>query len=653
MRSYLSGSLLFPVRGEDEVQKDMTSVPVKGARKAVVWMLSALCIMVSLFHLFVAVDSSITVVQQRVIHVMAILLIFFLSSAEKRMDQPGIRAAADLVLFGLAIVLTVYFVRGNTLSALSERGVRGITRTDMIFGIALILTILYVGWRSVGPALTILSLVFISYAFFGRSMPEIIAHKGYSIKKITDYIAWTSEAIFGSCIGASASFVALYIIFGELLNAFGAGQFFIDIAYALTGRMKGGPAEASVVSSALMGSINGSAVANVVTTGTFTIPLMKKVGYTPEFAGAVEAVASTGGQLLPPVMGAAAFVMADLTGIPYSTIIIAAIVPGLLYYISLGVAVYLEACKKNLGQEDAGRLPAVKAVLKQGWYHAIPIVVLIVALLGLGYSANTSAIYAILCLLGIGAINTLRKDKRLPVKEIRESLIAAAKTTVPVAIACACAGIVIGVVSMTGIGVKFTTIVFRVSGGNMLGMLLMIMVACIVMGMGLPSTAAYIIAASIGAPALIQAGIPLLAAHLFVFYFAIMSFITPPVAMSAYAAAGIAKCGSGKTGVMAFMLGLAGFIIPFFYAYRPSLLLVDAGAAEATWSVLVASLATVNMAVVVIGYLKRPVHWAFRLVLGVAAAMLVVPYLWGDIGGMILSAAVYAFCLRGNREGKK
>ena len=621
-----------------------------GLIKAAETVLAALCVVVSLFHIFVAVNSSISVVQQRVIHVMAILLVFFVDQVAKTSRKSMWKTIVNMMLLALMIVLSVYFIKGNTLAALSQRGVRGITQTDMILGVLLILTILYVSYRTVGLALTILSLIFIAYAYFGRYMPDLIAHKGYTIKKITDYVAWTSESIFGSCIGASASFVALYIIFGELLNAFGAGQFFIDIAYALTGRMKGGPAEASVVSSALMGSINGSAVANVVTTGTFTIPLMKKVGYSPEFAGAVEAVASTGGQLLPPVMGAAAFVMADLTGIPYSTIIIAAIVPGLLYYLSLGIAVYLEARKNNLGCEDESRLPVVREVLKGGWYHAIPIIVLIIALLGFGFSANTSAIYAMAVLLIIGTINTLRREKRLPVREIYQSLVAAAKTTVPVAIACACAGIVIGIVSMTGIGVKFTTIVFRVSGGNMLGMLLMIMIACIVMGMGLPSTAAYIIAASIGAPALVQAGIPLIAAHLFVFYFAIMSFITPPVAMSAYAASGIAKSRNGKTGLLAFMLGLAGFIIPFIYVYRPALLLVDTGVLESVWVVLIATLATVDMAVVCIGYLKRPMHMALRLLLAASAILLVVPVIWADIIGIAVSAAVFGYCLMSTRH---
>lgn len=618
--------------------------------KIVGYITAAVCILMSLFHVFVAVNSSITVVMQRVIHVMAVLLVFFLGETTKAAQKSKWKTVANLLFVVLSLVVAVYFMKGNTLSALSARGVRGISQTDMVFGIILILLVLFVSYRTVGLALTILSVIFILYAFFGRSMPALIAHKGYSIKKITDYVAWTSESIFGSCIGASVSFVALYIIFGELLNAFGAGQFFIDIAYALTGRMKGGPAEASVVSSALMGSINGSAVANVVTTGTFTIPLMKKVGYKPEFAGAVEAVASTGGQLLPPVMGAAAFVMADLTGIPYSTIIIAALVPGLLYYISLGVAVYLEASKNNLGCEDESRLPVVKEVLKAGWYHLLPILVLIVALLGFGYSANTSAIYSIVVLLAIGVFNTLRREKRLPIREIRDSLIAAAKTTVPVAIACACAGIVIGIVSMTGIGVKFTTIVFRVSGGNMLAMLAMIMLACIVMGMGLPSTAAYIIAASIGTPALIQAGIPDIAAHLFVFYFAIMSFITPPVAMSAYAAAGIAKCKSGKTGLLAFMLGLAGFIIPYIYAYRPALLLVNTPVLDSVWVVIVAAFATISMSIVVIGYFRRRMNVLERLLLAVGAMLLVTPATITDILGMGLSAAVLVWMVLSSKK---
>ena len=616
-----------------------------GFGKALGAILSALCVIVSLFHIYVSYSTGITMVQQRIIHVFFILLIFFLSQTVKALRASKSKLIVNLV-FSIAITgVGVYFVNGSTLSALSARGISGASQADIVMGVLLTLAILYVSFRTVGWALTALSLIFIAYAMLGPYMPDLIAHKGYKVPYITSYLAWTSEAIFGSTIGASVSFVALYIIFGELLNNFGAGQFFIDIAYALTGRMKGGPAEAAVVSSALMGSINGSAVANVVTTGTFTIPLMKKVGYRPAFAGAVEAVASTGGQLLPPVMGAAAFVMADVTGIPYATIILAALVPGLLYYLSLGVAVYLEADKRNLDKEDASRLPRIKQVLKEGWYHAIPILVLLVALLGLGLSANYAAIFAIIALLAVGIIKAALTERRFPLKEIVESLISGARTAVPVAIACACAGIVIGIVSMTGIGVKFTSIVFEASGGNLFMMLVMIMVACIVMGMGLPSTAAYIIAASIGAPALIKAGIPDLAAHLFVFYFAIISFITPPVAMAAYAASGIAKSKTSETGWLAFMLGLPGFIIPFIYAYRPAMLLVGAAPLQAIWVVACSTLAVVLMAVAVIGWLRRRLNALERLLLGAAAAFLIFPALWCDITGLTLAAVMLAYVL--------
>lgn len=615
--------------------------------------IKALCILLSLFHLFIAVNSSITVVQQRVIHVMAILLLFFLSECSKNVKGKAWKVAINLVFAAFVTATAIYFLNGTSLSALSKRGIMGVTQMDIVFGVILVLAVLYISYRTVGWALTALSVIFIIYAFFGRSMPSMIAHKGYNLSQIVSYLSWTTESIFGTCIGASVSFVALYIIFGELLNNFGAGQFFIDIAYALTGRMKGGPAEAAVVSSALMGSINGSAVANVVTTGTFTIPLMKKVGYRPAFAGAVEAVASTGGQLLPPVMGAAAFVMADLTGIPYSKIIIAALIPGLLYYLSLGVAVYLEASKKNLACEDASRLPKVKAVLKKGWFHAIPILVLIVALMGFGYSANLSAMMAMAALLLIGIPRILITEKRFPMREITDALITAAKTSIPVIIACACAGIVIGIVSMTGIGVKFTTIVFRVSGGNMFLMLLMIMIACIVMGMGLPSTAAYIIAASIGAPALIEAGIPEIAAHLFVFYFAIISFITPPVAMSAYAASGIAQSKTSETGVLAFMLGLSGFIIPFMYVYRPELLIVDTPFMASLWVIIVASVATVLMSVVTIGYLTRKLTIIERMLFAAAAVCLVLPVFWADAVGLTLSAAMLLYVLVFSRKKRR
>ena len=615
--------------------------------------LSGVCIAASLFHIFIAWDTSISIVQQRVFHVFIMILIYFLMQTEKAQKEGKRLGLLYGALSLAAAVVGGYFLANTTLEALLKRGISGTTDLDVAMGVILIVAVMYMAWRTVGWALTALSAIFIGYAMAGPYMPEIIAHRGYNISYITNYVAWTSESIFGTCVSACVSFVALYIIFGELLDKFGAGQFFIDIAYALTGRMKGGPAEASVVSSALMGSINGSAVANVVTTGTFTIPLMKKVGYRPEFAGAVEAVASTGGQLLPPVMGAAAFVMADLTGIPYSTIIIAAVIPGLLYYLSLGTSVYLEADKRGLEAESSDRLPQVKQVLREGWYYALPIVALIVALLGFGLSPSYSALFSIAVLLVIGFVKEYKRNHRLPIREVFAALVKAAKTTVSVTIACACAGIVIGIVSMTGIGIKFTSIVFQLSGGNLLLMLLLVMVACIIMGMGLPSTAAYIIAATVGVPSLIAAGIPELAANMFVFYFAIMSFITPPVAVAAYAAAGLADCSASKTGWLAFMLGLPGFIIPFIYAYNPALLIVDTPVGDTLYIVALTTFAVVLVSMAVIGWFRGQLCPALRVLVAASAILMFIPGVIFDVIGLAAGIGIVGYLLYTRKKHPK
>lgn len=601
-------------------------------------------------HFFFAYKSSISVAQQRVFHTFLFILVFFLYELKNQIDKKkNIGSVVTLLLTAIVLAVGTYYVINMSSPIMVNRAMTGATLPEIIMGVFLILIIMELARRKVGAALTVLSAIFILYALFGKAMPAMIKHKGYSITAITEYLAWTTEGIFGTCIGASVTFVCLYIILGEMLDAFGAGQFFIDIAYAATGKMKGGPAEASVVSSALMGSINGSAVANVVTTGTFTIPLMKKVGYKSEYAGAVEAVASTGGQILPPVMGAAAFIMADLTGIPYSSIVIAAIIPGLLYYLALGISVYLEADKLGLKGEDPEKLPRVKEVLKTGWYYIVPIGVLLVCLLAFGFSANYSAVYAIISLLIVGTVKCLVLEKRLPIKELYQTCVKSMKTTVSVAIACACAGIVIGIVSMTGIGVKFTSIVFRLSGGNTFLMLVLIMLACIVMGMGLPSTAAYIIAATIGVTPLVNADFSELAANMFVFYFAIVSFITPPVALAAYAGAGIAGGNPGKTGIRAFLLGLSGFIIPFVYVYNPALLIVDTSIGATLYVSVLALFAVFLLSVAVTGWLKGKINPVFRILMFASAVLMFIQgQVWTDIAGVVLGIVVSCIVLISN-----
>ncbi|KUO76466.1 MAG: hypothetical protein APF77_18090 [Clostridia bacterium BRH_c25] len=635
------------------MEKESLKAPAKNIAKLIMLIITTLSLIGSIFHIYIAYSTSISVIQQRVFHVFLLIIVYYLYQFKGGLEKNKKYSVLFALVAFITLIVGTYFLMNTSIQAMLKRGIGGASELDILMGVVLIILVLDVTRRTVGFALTVISGIFMIYALFGPHMPEIIAHKGYDIPYITNYITWTMEGIFGTTIGASVSFVALYIIFGELLEKFGAGKFFIDIAYALTGRMKGGPAEASVVSSALMGSINGSAVANVVTTGTFTIPLMKKVGYKPDFAGAVEAVASTGGQLLPPVMGAAAFVMADITGISYANIVIAAIIPGILYYLSLGVSVYLEADKLGLDAESKESLPKLKQVIKEGWYYALPIVMLIVALLGLKLSANYSAIFAIAVLLVVGCIKCIVKEKRFPILEIKESLVNAVKTTIPVAMACACAGIVIGIVSMTGIGVKFTSIVFKLSGGNLFLMLLMIMFACIIMGMGLPSTAAYIIAATIGVPPLIQAGITPIAANMFVFYFAIMSFITPPVAISAYAAAGIANSSAGKTGLQAFVLGLSGFIIPFVYVYNPALLIIESSAGSTIYIAVLTTIAIVMMAIAISGWFINRIPVILRIAF-VASAILM--FIQGnrifDFLGLACGVATFIITILNSRKNK-
>ncbi|MFH1060254.1 MAG: TRAP transporter fused permease subunit [Pseudomonadota bacterium] len=601
-------------------------------------------ILVTCFHLYVGVSTGLNVLQQRIVHVFAIMLVWYLIKLRGRLggqDWPAALAYLGLVLLTLAVGL--YYYSESAPELILERGIMGVSELDVIAGVALIALVLLTSQQAVGLPLTIIAAVFLAYAFFGPYMPEVVAHKGYDVEYVTSYIAWTLEGLYGTPIGASVSFVSLYIIFGELLDQFGAGKFFIDLAYALTGRMRGGPAEAAVLSSAMMGSINGSAVANVVTTGTFTIPLMKRVGYQPHYAGAVEAVASTGGQILPPVMGAAAFVMADMTGIPYANIVVAGLLPGILYYWSLGLAVYLQAGDQGLVGEKGSDLPRFKAVLKGGYYHLIPIGVLIFLLLIMEYSANYAAIFAIGVLVVVGVAKTLLLERRLPLREIRDAFVRAAATTAPVAAACASAGIVIGIVSMTGIGVKFTQIVFDLSSNQLLLMLLLVMLACIVLGMGLPSTAAYVIAATVGAPALVKAGVPVLAANMFVFYFAIISFITPPVAIAAYAGAGIARSNPTRTGFTAFRLGFAGFVIPFIYVYHPALLIVDTPVLP-TLIILAYSIVSVALISAALeGWLGARINLPLRAAMLAAAGMLVAGEPLLNLAGMLAGLGIFAW----------
>ncbi len=598
------------------------------------WLVGVVGVSLCCFHLYTAYFGVLSPLHQRSVHVMALLLIcfvFYRISPNMGGDRLGI---FDWVLAAIVLGMGIYLIPAFDPEAVLDRGIMGPTRMEIILGAVLILLVLEGTRRAVGMPIVLVALAFLIYGLFGHYMPDFISHKGYSIERLVGYLVWTTEGMFGIPVAVSATFVIIFIIFGAFLDKLGAGNFFINMAMALTGRIRGGPALASVVASGMMGSISGSSVSNVVTTGTFTIPLMKRIGYSPLFAGAVEAVASTGGQIMPPVMGAGAFVMAEMLGVSYVHIAIAAAIPALLYFLSVGFMVYFEASKKKLNVLERDQIPRAGEILKKGCHLLIPLAVLVYLLVVKQLSPMLAGFYCICTLVAIASAFILIREKRFPWREILAAMELAAKTAVPVAAACAAAGIVIGVVSLTGLGVRFTQMVIHLSEGMLWLAGLLTMIACIVLGMGLPTTAAYIITAVLGVPALVDMGVTPLAAHMFIFYFAIISFITPPVAISAYAASGVAKTNAMKTGFMSFKLGLAGFVVPFVFLYGPGILIQGKAWAIVLQSVT-AILGVAALAGSLIGWFFMKLALWYRILLFVSAILLIVPNPYYAFAGAI------------------
>ncbi|MEA4882296.1 MAG: TRAP transporter permease [Clostridia bacterium] len=613
---------------------------------------TAVALALAAFQLLTAFYGTLSPMIQRFVHLFGALLLTFLLYGANGKQHRGSTAVSrwNLLIAAVTAVLGVYFIAQLNPDLVLNRGIWGITRLEQWTGLLLMVLVLEATRRTVGWPLVIVALVALAYALLGPYLPEVIAHKGYDVWRLVETLSWTTEGILGTPMAASATFVAVFILFGSFLETLGGAKFFLDLSSAVAGHRKGGPAQVAVISSAAMGTISGSAVANVVTTGTFTIPLMKSLGYQPAFAGAVEAVASTGGQIMPPVMGAAAFVMAEMIEVQYWKICIAALLPAVLYYISASVQVYLRADRLGLKGLPKEELPKVGPTLKQGWYLLVPLVCLVIMLVALQWSPMKAGIWTVAVTVAVSCLNYYLRERRFPWKELVEALEVGGKTLVPVATACGAAGIVIGVVSLTGIGVRFSQVVIDLARGSLPMTLLYTMLACIVLGMGLPTTAAYIITAVLGAPALISLGVQPLAAHLFVFYFACLSFITPPVAMAAYAAAGIADANPMQTGWSAWKLGMAGFIVPFMFVYNQALLL------EGQWYELLLATATsilgvFALAIAIEGWLRRQLPWWQRIISFAAAILLIVPGWATDLGGLALLALVYLLARVGKDAG--
>lgn len=606
-------------------------------------LVTVLAIMMSLFHLYTAGFGSLLVMKQRSTHLLFVFVLgFMLYPIGKKIHKNKI-PIYDWILTGAGATVTAYILMNY--EVLVRRG--GMPTTlDMVMGIVTILLVLEVTRRSIGPELPIIAIIFIAYAFLGPYLPGGLGHRGYSLTRVVNQMYMTTEGIFGTPLGVSSTFVFMFILFGSFLEVTGVGQFFIDMAFAAAGHKKGGPAKAAVLASGFMGSISGSSIANTVTTGAFTIPLMKKVGYHPNFAGAVEAAASTGGQILPPVMGAAAFIMSEFTNIPYIRIVVSAVVPALLYYLGVTIMVHLQASKQGLKGIPKNELPDFKETFKMGFHLLIPLIAVVLFLIR--YSPLRAAFNSILVAL---FVCLLRKHTRIKPQAILHALEDGAKKAIGVASACACAGIIVGIVTLTGLGLTFANMIVSLAGGMLLPTLFLTMIASIILGMGLPTTAKYIVLATMAAPALVQLGVPLIAAHLFILYFGVIADVTPPVALAAYAGAGIAGGDSFKTGIQALKLGSAGFIIPFIFATSPKLLLIDVTFFEASIGILTACLGIVAFASAVQGYFMTHTKFYERILFLVAALMLIHPNVFVDIIGFgILAVPVLLQYFRTKRR---
>ena len=467
-------------------------------------------------------------------------------------------------------------------------------------------------------------------------MPGPLAHRGLSLQQMVGHLFFTTEGVFGIPLGVSSTFIFLFILFGAFLEKTGLGKFFIDIANAIAGWASGGPAKVAVLSSALQGTISGSSVANVVGSGSFTIPMMKKLGYHKNFAGAVEAAASTGGQLMPPIMGAAAFLMAEFVGIPYMEVVKAAVVPAILYFLGVFLGVHFEAKKHHLEGTPRSELPPWGKIMKEEGHLAIPLIA-IIGLLASGYTPMKAALAGIFISI---ATAMLRKNTRMSFYDIVDGLIKGARGALGVLVACAAAGMIIGVVTKTGVGLKLASALVTVAAGNFMLLLFCTMLTSLILGMGVPTTANYVITSTIAAPALIQLGVPTLAAHMFVFYFGIIADITPPVALAAYAGSAISGGDPLKTGVNASKLGIAAFIIPYVFVLSPQLLGIGATFTSVLMTTTTAIIGMIGISGAMIGQFYTRANVFERLILAAGGLCLIDPHGLTDLIGVALLVGV-------------
>ncbi len=638
--------------GEDHEAKIQKLVEeVEGSPRSVTGTVALLilviCLCFSAFHLYTAGAGTLEAMRQRSLHLgFALVLAFLIFPYSNKVRQTRI-PWYDYVLAALAASVALYIFMFY--SQLMARG-GSPTLTDLVMGGICVALTLEATRRVVGKPLVILAGLFMLYAYFGPLVPGRLAHRGKDIQQILEQLYMGTEGIFSIPLGVSATYIVIFILFGSFLSVTGAGKMFIDLAMALFGWMRGGPAKAAVVSSGLMGSISGSSVANAVTTGTFTIPLMKKVGFKPHVAGAVEVAASSSGQFMPPVMGAAAFVMVEYTGIPYIEIIKAAAVPCILSYCAILFMVHLEAVKAGIQGIPRDQLPPVVQILRERGHLLLPFFVL-VGMLVYGFTPLAAGFYSIVFTI---LLSFLKKETRITPRSAVRAMEMAARNTVSVALACGAAGVIIGMVNLTGVGLKLSSMIVAAAGGLLWPTLIFTMLASMILGLGLPTTAAYIVLAAITAPALVTIGVPLLAAHLFVFYFGVLADDTPPVNLPAFATAGIAGANPVITGLIGFKFDCGALLLPYIFATNSALLLIDTTWIGALHVIFSSFMGILCLTSAIQNYLVTYHKIWERLMLFAGAIVLVDTGLLTDLIGVGLFLAVFVMQkLRVAAEQKK
>ena len=597
--------------------------------------IAGIALAASCFHLYTAAFGLLPAMTQRAIHWMFMgALIFLLYPVSKKRSLRKIDLW-DWAFAGLIVASCLYIL--INWNAICDREGMPIP-SDIVMGTIMTLLVIEATRRSMGWPLPIVASLAILYALGGRYMPGMLAHAGFPVSELAPFFYLRTDGIFGIPLGVSSTFIFLFVLFGAVLNISGAGQFFIDIALALTGRSAGGPAKAGVVACALMGTVSGSSVANAVTTGSFTIPLMRRAGYTDTTAGGIVAASSTGGQIMPPVMGAAAFIMAQFLGVSYWEIVVAAALPATLYFASIFAMVHFRAGKLGIKGMTREELPMLREVFRKGWHLLVPIVTLVV-FLALGYSPSKAVFWSLVVLIAVTWFGAA--EYRITPGKLVKSLIVGATSAIEVAAACACAGIIIGVVGITGLGLTFSSFLLDLSHGILPLTLVLTMVASLILGMGLPTTANYVVCSTIIAPALMGMNVTAMAAHLFIFYFGILADVTPPVALAAYAASGVAGSNPMKTGFMACVMALGGFLIPYMFVYNNALL-CSGPVLNVLLGLIPALIGIIGLAAAVQGYFLRPMNLASRLLFGAIPFLLIYP---SRVADLIAAGVVAAYFL--------